>query len=174
MPETMIKSCWGKRPRRKKVRAIWKPRHCGDVVRANLWIAQLHQSLRRIKFLRTFFSLLLSQTLQQGELKETVSMRAHFPVPFVGMTYLTDDTIRVFTLFFAASSKGCSKAKCPFIEMLSVQIGLHREANLVLVSPICSGAKLVLVVVTNLNTDVGAKKEGKREKERKKAISDKP
>lgn len=125
--------------------------------------------LRRIKFLRTFFSLLLSPTLQQGELKETVSMKAHFPVPFVGMTHLTDDTIRVFTLSFAASSKGCSKAKCPFIEMPSVQIGLHKGANLVLVSPICSGAKLVLVVVTNLNTDVGAqKKKEKRGKERKK------
>lgn len=48
----------------------------------------------------TFFSLLLSPTLQQEELKKTVSRKADFPVPFVGMTHLTDDTIRVFALFF--------------------------------------------------------------------------
>lgn len=46
----------------------------------------------------TLFSLLLSPALQ-GELKEIVSRKADFPVPFVGMTHLTDDTIRVFALF---------------------------------------------------------------------------
>lgn len=106
--------------------------------------------------LRTFLSLLLSPMLQQGELKETLSRKADFPVPFVGMTHLTDHTIRVFTLFFAASSKGCSKAKCPFIEMPSVQIRRHKGANLVFSKPICSGAKLVPAVATNLNTDAGA------------------
>lgn len=94
--------------------------------------------------------------LGQGELKETVSRKADFPVRFVGMTHLTDDTIRVFTLFFAASSKGCSKAMCPFIEVPSVQIRQHKGANLVLGNPICSGARLEAVVATNLNTDVGA------------------
>lgn len=92
----------------------------------------------------------------QGELKETVSRKADFPARFVEMTHLTDDTIRVFTLFFAASSKGCSKAMCPFIEVPSVQSSRHKGANLVLSNPICSGAKLEAVVATNLNTDVGA------------------
>lgn len=52
--------------------------------------------LRRIKSPRTSFSPVLSPMLQL--LKETVSRNTDFPVPFVGMTHLADDTIRVFTL----------------------------------------------------------------------------
>lgn len=98
VPETMIKSCWGKKLRGEKVREIWKPRHCGDVRLPVCGSPDFHQVLRRILSLCTFFSLVLSPALQQGELKETVSRQADFPVPFVGMTHLTD-TIRVFALF---------------------------------------------------------------------------
>ena len=82
-----------------------------------MWIAQLCQVLRRIKCLHTFF-LSLSPMLQQGELKETVSRKADFPVPFVGMTHLTDDTIRVFTLFLLLPVRDVQKQnahslRCP-------------------------------------------------------------
>lgn len=39
VPETMIKSCWGKKLRGEKVRKIWKPGHCGGCKTASLWIA---------------------------------------------------------------------------------------------------------------------------------------
>jgi len=118
MPETMIKNCWGKRSRGEKDRVIWKHRHHGDWWTASLWIAQLHQVLRRMKSLCTFFSLLLSPVLQQGELQETVSRKADFPVAFVGMAHLTDDTIRVFTLFLLLPVRDTQKQnahslRCP-------------------------------------------------------------
>lgn len=54
--------------------------------------------------------------------------------------------------------------------MPSVQIGLHKGANLVLSNPICSGAKQVSAVAANLNTDTGAlkKKEIKEKKLKRK------
>lgn len=95
MPETVRKSCWGKKVRGQKVREIQKPGHCGDV---RLPLCGLPDFSRFSGESCTFFSLLLPPTLQ-GELKGTVSRKADFPVPFVGMTHLTDDTIRVFALF---------------------------------------------------------------------------
>lgn len=93
---------------------------------ACLRIAQLHQVLRRIESLLTFFSLLLSLVLQQGELKETMSRKADFHVAFVGMTHLTDDTIRVFTLFLLlpvrdAQKQNAYSLRCPVSKSASTK-----------------------------------------------------